>query len=100
MFWSLSTVITTVCFDLVSLLALGLETLITLGLASVDTIRKNNNRMNKISFNAPVCTSGCRLNLLLIFIFITRIKSNSKLFLFNIALQYKSATQLQFNIYS
>ena len=36
----------------------GLDTLITLGLANVDTIKKNNNNMNKISFNAPVCTSG------------------------------------------
>jgi hypothetical protein len=30
----------------------------TFGLAKVETIKKNNNRMNKISFNAPVCTSG------------------------------------------
>ena len=28
------------------------------GLARVETIRKNNSRMNKISFKAPVCTSG------------------------------------------
>jgi predicted metalloendopeptidase len=28
------------------------------GFAKVDTIKKNNNKINKISFNAPVCTSG------------------------------------------
>ena len=37
---------------------IALETLITLGLANVETIKKNNNKINKISFNAPVCTSG------------------------------------------
>ena len=41
---------------------------ITFGLASVDTIRKNNNRINNISFRAPVCTSACAFNFLLTFI--------------------------------
>jgi hypothetical protein len=43
---------------LVSLAAFGLDTLITFGLAKVDTIRKNNNSINKMSFNAPVWGSG------------------------------------------
>jgi hypothetical protein len=30
----------------------------TLGFASVDTIRKKSSRINRISFKAPVCTSG------------------------------------------
>jgi hypothetical protein len=51
-------VTTTVCLALVSLAALGLDTLITFGFAKVDTIKKNNNNINKMSFNAPVCTSG------------------------------------------
>ena len=67
-FCSLSMVTTTVCLALVSLEAFGLETLITLGLASVDTIKKNNNNINNISFNAPVCTSGEFLNRFLKFI--------------------------------
>jgi hypothetical protein len=51
-------VTTTVCLAFVSLADFGLDTLITFGFAKVDTIKKNNKRMNKISFNAPVCTSG------------------------------------------
>src|ERR1044071_1498648 len=50
--------ITTVCFALVSLPALGMDSLITFGLASVEMIRKNNSSMNRISFNAEVCVSG------------------------------------------
>jgi hypothetical protein len=58
---------TTVCFDLVSLLDLGWDNLITLGLASVDTIRKNRSRMNRISFSGPVWTSPSSLCLFLKF---------------------------------
>jgi len=39
---------------LVSLFALGCVSLITFGLARVAAIKKNNKRMNKISFNGPV----------------------------------------------
>jgi hypothetical protein len=56
-------VTTTVCLALVSVDDLGFDTLITFGLAKVDTIKKNNNNINKISFSAPVCTSGECLNL-------------------------------------
>ena len=42
---------TTVCFAFVSLEALGLETLITLGLAKVDTIKKKSNNINNISID-------------------------------------------------
>jgi hypothetical protein len=37
---------------------LGSDNFITLGFTNVETIKKNISRMNKISFNAPVCTSG------------------------------------------
>ena len=47
---------------------LGFDTLITFGLAKVDTIKKNNNNINNISFKAPVCTSGEFLNRFLKFI--------------------------------
>src|SRR5664279_3467202 len=47
----------TLCFALVSLVALGLFILITLGLANVEMIRKKNIRINKISFSGPVSTS-------------------------------------------
>jgi hypothetical protein len=47
----------TVCLALVSLLAFGCDNFITFGLASVDTIRKKNSRINRISFNAPACNS-------------------------------------------
>src|SRR5690606_28019085 len=57
-----------VCFDFVSLLPFGADTLITLGLARVDTIRKKSRRMNKISFNASVCTLAPSLNFFLRFI--------------------------------
>jgi hypothetical protein len=36
---------------------LGLFNLITLGLASVEMIKKKNIRMNKMSFNGPVSSS-------------------------------------------
>ena len=41
-----------------SLFAFGLLTFITLGLASVATIRKNNSKINKISLSGPVSTSA------------------------------------------
>src|SRR5450432_2341850 len=61
---------TTVCFDLVSLFDLGWESLMTLGFARVETIRKNNSKMNRMSFNGPVCTSPSSLCLFLRFILI------------------------------
>ncbi len=39
-------------------LAFGNISLITLGLAREDTIRKNRSRMNRMSFNAPLCSSA------------------------------------------
>src|SRR5450432_121175 len=47
----------TLCLALVSLVALGLFILITLGLANVEMIRKKNISINKISFKGPVSTS-------------------------------------------
>src|SRR5271170_1756359 len=61
---------TTVCLALVSLFDLGWESLTTLGLAKVETIRKNNRRMKRISFSGPVCTSPSSLCLFLRFILI------------------------------
>src|SRR5579863_2725020 len=55
---------TTVCFDLVSLFDFGCESLITLGLARVETIKKKSSKMNRMSFRGPVCTSPSSLCLL------------------------------------
>jgi len=42
---------------------LGYDTLITYELTQLNKNKKNNNNINKISFSAPVCTSGECLNL-------------------------------------
>src|SRR5690349_291143 len=46
----------------------GNKTLITLGFATVETIRKNNNKKNIMSFNDDVATSASNLLLFLSFI--------------------------------
>src|SRR6185437_14105799 len=48
----------TLCLALVSLVALGLFILITLGFAIVEMMRKKNISINKISFKGPVSTSA------------------------------------------
>src|SRR5450432_297141 len=58
----------TVCLALVSLFAFGVDNFITLGFANVDTMRKKNKSINRISFNAPACSSGCDLRRLFRFI--------------------------------
>src|SRR5690348_8629962 len=87
------------CLAFISLEPLGLFTLTRLGLASVEAIKKKSNRMNKISFNAPVCTSVWALNFLLMFIQCLIYDVRCLMFVFCCAANrtYKSATQRKFN---
>jgi hypothetical protein len=60
-FFSLVTVSVIYClFSVCEACDLGNNTLITFGLPSVDTIRKNNKRKNMISFSEEVLTSGLK----------------------------------------
>src|SRR5689334_22159583 len=56
------------CLARVSLEPRGLFTFTRFGLASVDAIKKNSSKMNKMSFSGPVWTSECALSFRRMFI--------------------------------